>query len=213
MGSELFRPDERPAHAVKLGAYYIDIYEVTYGDYMDCVRKGKCRRPRLGKSAGKNFPVPRKNWPVIGINWYDAENYCKWKHKRLPTEAEWEKAARGNTGNPYPWGDVIDCGHANYMKCKIGHPVQVGGYPAGKSPYGAMDMAGNAQEWVADWYDPDYYGNSPDKNPFGPSQGERKVLRGGSYDYVWSAVRTTYRYSDFPENHHNSYGFRCAASP
>ncbi len=213
MGSDLYQRDERPARPVKLGAFYIDITEVTYGEYMRCVRKRKCRRPRFGKAAGRGFPRPRSNWPVVGINWKGAESYCRWKNKRLPTEAEWEKAARGNTGNPYPWGNMVDCKHANYVRCGIKHPVEVGSYPKGKSPYGALDMAGNAQEWVADWYQPGYYKNAPQTDPKGPDSSKKKVLRGGSYDYVWSAVRTSYRFADFPGNHDNGYGFRCAASP
>ena len=213
MGSDLYQKDEKPAREVTLDAFYIDITEVTYGDYMKCARSRKCGSPRLGKAAGRDFPRPRNDWPVVGITWDDAHKYCRWKNKRLPTEAEWEKAARGSTGNPYPWGSVIDCEHANYLPCDIRHPVPVGSYPKGKGPYGTLDMSGNAQEWVADWYGSKYYKKAPNTNPPGPETGKKKVIRGGSYDYVWTAVRTSYRFADYPDNYDNSYGFRCVLSP
>jgi len=210
MGSEMYQNDEKPSHKVTLKAFFIDINEVTFAEYLKCPG---CHRPRFGKAAGKNWPKMQPNWPVVGINWEDADKYCRWKKKRLPTEAEWEKAARGNSGNPYPWGDELDCRHANYVKCGIGHPVDVGSYPPGRSPYGALDMAGNAQEWVADWYDPMYYKNAPNADPPGPATGTKKVLRGGSFDYASQALRTSYRYADYSKNDDTSYGFRCAASP
>jgi len=210
MGSDIYQDDEKPSRTVALKTFYIDINEVTYADYLKC----PCRRPRFGKAAGKNWPGMKPNWPVVGVSWEDADKYCRWKKKRLPTEAEWEKAARGgNNGNPYPWGSNIDCQHANYIKCGLNHPVDVGSYPLGKSPYGVLDMAGNAQEWVADWYDQNYYKNAPNADPPGPSAGARKVLRGGSYDYSALSVRVSYRYADYPKNDDTSYGFRCAASP
>lgn len=212
MGSNLYQKDEKPLRQVTLDAFYIDITEVSMADYGQCVRSRKCSRPKSGKSFGRGFPPMGANHPAIGVTWYDAENYCSWAGKRLPTEAEWEKAARGNTGFPYPWGTVIDCEHANYYSCKINHPQPVGSYPKGRSPYGALDMAGNVQEWVRDWYDPTYYRHAPNENPPGPADGVKKVLRGGSYDYVWSSVRTSYRFRDLPKNFDNGYGFRCAKS-
>ena len=137
--------DEKPYHKVYLDAYYIDKYEVTQSEYNECVTTDKC--PANRKKDG--FTGDRQ--PVIGVSWEDADTYCKWAGKRLPTEAEWEKAARGTDGRVYPWGNSFDPTRANYAGA-LGKTSEVGSYPSGASPYGALNMAGNVWEWVADWY-------------------------------------------------------------
>ena len=144
---------------------------VTQAEYNECVSSGKC-------SANQKYDgFTGDRQPVVGVNWNDARTYCEWAGKRLPTEAEWEKAARGTDGRIYPWGNTIDPTRANYADSGIGKTSKVGSYPSGASPYGALDMAGNAWEWVADWHDKNYYRNSPSKNPQGPDSGKYRVLR------------------------------------
>jgi iron(II)-dependent oxidoreductase len=205
MGSDEY-PDEKPRHRVYLDAYHIDKYEVTnalYKRFMDPTGRSA---PALWTNSNFNGPTQ----PVVGVDWYDAEAYCRWAGKRLPTEAEWEKAARGTDGRKYPWGHDWDSSKANSREIKIDKTVAVGSYPAGVSPYGAHDMAGNVWEWVADWYDKDYYKRSPDRNPTGPSTGQYKVLRGGAWVNNPINLRTADRSSNTPDGRNNDVGFRCA---
>lgn len=212
MGSDSTRPDEKPAHEVVLDAFYIDRYEVTnrlYGTFMEAT----------GAHAPVHWEDERVNapdQPVVGVRWYDARAYCAWAGKRLPTEAEWEKAARGSDGRRYPWGDEWGGGRAHvgqdYRKSSA-KPAPVGAYDKGQSPYGVYGMAGNVWEWVQDWYSPEYYAKSPRRNPEGPPEGRYKVFRGGSWVLDARFARSAYRDKNEPGYRHDGLGFRCAKTP
>jgi formylglycine-generating enzyme required for sulfatase activity len=208
--------DERPQREVYLDAFYIGKYEVTNAEYKECVDARRCNPPSQISSSTRDsyYGNPEyDNYPVIYVSWDDVQAYCDWKDVRLPTEAEWEKAARGTDGREYPWGnETPDETKLNYAD-NVGDTTEVGSYPDGASPYGVMDMAGNVWEWVADWYDADYYREPPERNPQGPDSGEYRVLRGGSWRYGRSSVRCAYRNRYNPDYRNLSIGFRVAASP
>ena len=212
--SEIFNPDrhmlgpEDPAHEVILDAYYIDIYEATNEDYKKYMAAKGYKAPLFWDDP--YFNGPRK--PVVGVSWEEAQHFCKWKNMRLPTEAEWEKAARGKRPVKYPWGDE-EPGPArlNYNNI-LKKTVAVGSYPSGKSDYGVYDLAGNVSEWVQDWHFPEYYLFSPKENPPGPEKGQYKVIRGGNWRSNPEDVRLTYRNATIPKIRNRSIGFRCAAS-
>jgi sulfatase modifying factor 1 len=205
--------DEAP-HQVVLDTYYMDKYEVSNARYGDFMKATNHPAPAYWDNNRLNKPEQ----PVVGVNWYDAGAFCKWEGKRLPTEAEWEKAAKGPEGNlHYPWGHQFDAKRANYGQ-NLGYTSPVDSFPEGASGYGVYNMAGNVFEWVGDWYDPNYFKSSPALNPQGPekgykwgSLGEMKVLRGGSWLAPETSLHTTHRFWNRPEN--NSYGvglgFRC----
>ena len=213
MGSNL-ADDEKPAHHVSLNAFYMDKYEVTVGQYAKYLEATDMEEPPDWHIMNQSQHQKR---PVVNVDWEDAVMYCKWAGKRLPTEAEWEKAARGTDGRIYPWGNEVPTRlHANYGRKEWNNHlalVPVGSFEEGRSFYGIYDMAGNAWEWVSDWYDYDYYKNSPRGNPIGPATGEDKVVRGGSWLYVPEFLRSAHRFAAQPTNRHFGYGFRCAKTP
>ncbi|THJ23662.1 MAG: hypothetical protein CAF45_007315 [Nitrospira sp. CG24E] len=213
MGSTMAE-DEKPVHQVYLNAFYMDKYEVTVGQYAKFLEVTDMEEPPDWYVM--NQPQHQKR-PVVNVDWEDAVMYCKWAGKRLPTEAEWEKAARGTDGRIYPWGNEAPTRlHANYGRKEWNNHlalVPVGSFEEGKSPYGIYDMAGNSWEWVSDWYDYDFYKNSPRRNPIGPATGDSKVVRGGSWLYISEFLRSAHRFSAQPTNKHFGYGFRCAKTP
>ena len=202
--------DEQPQHAVYLDAFWIDRTEVTDAQYDKCVEAGACEHRATIYEQRPDAP----DLPVAWVNWYDAQNYAAWAGGRLPTEAEWEKAARGENGQIYPWGNSPpDCHNANYKGC-AGKLLPVGSLPDGASPYGALDMAGNVEEWVADWYDEGYYSQSPFRNPQGPESGDRQALRGGAFvDDQWWFFRCATRHWGYRGLEIPYVGFRVVVAP
>jgi formylglycine-generating enzyme required for sulfatase activity len=213
MGSKNGADDEKPAHRVSGPAFIIDRYEVTNARFAACVQAGTCTAPALASSSVRPhyFDSPDfANYPVIHVSWQQAAQFCVWAGGRLPSEAEWERAARGTEdARTYPWGDSApDCSKANMLGC-VGDTDRVGRRAAGQSPYGVFDMAGNVWEWTADWYDPKYYGHSPEQQPSGPTTGTLKVMRGGCWMSGVSSLTATCRKPELPASWAPNVGFRC----
>jgi formylglycine-generating enzyme required for sulfatase activity len=216
-------PDEGPKHKVSLDAFYIGTYEVSNRHYHAFVKATGRRNPenccdaRYNIWRGDTLLDGVGDLPVINVSWEDAVAYCKWIGGRLPTEAEWEKAARGTDGRTYPWGnEPVSGNRANYSFDPVAmwdgpaSLAKVHQYDFGRSPYGAYEMAGNVWEWVQDWYDENYYKNSPAKNPQGPSEGRERVIRGGSWRDTADMLRSTNRSKHAPGERRVYIGFRCA---
>ena len=215
--------DEYPAKQVFVDTFWMDVYEVTNSQYLEFVlatghrpaldeacTTDACREGNLWK--GKSFPKRIARQPVTQVNWYDADAYCRFRGKRLPTEAEWEKAARGPNGRQYPWGNASPKGRATYQKKWLGAftMTPVGTYPHGVSMYGVHDMAGNVWEWVDDWYHRNYYARGSKIEPKGPASGDFKVVRGGSWVNYADTLRSALRRWSRPQVQFNDTGFRCA---
>jgi Tol biopolymer transport system component len=205
--------NESPLHTVILSDFWIDRTEITNAQYVRCVENGGCRESRLADNPTYNGD----NYPVAGIPWQDAADYCAWAGGRLPTEAEWEYAARGTERRIYPWGSVFDCAGGNFFddftECADGYAntAPVGSFPVGVSWCGALDMAGNVWEWVSDKYED--YPTAAQINPTEPSEGDQRVLRGGSWGYDQDGIRTAYRYPVPPSANYFGVGFRCVTIP
>lgn len=217
MGYGTGKADESPAHEIMLDEFWIDRTEVTNAQYAACVAAGDCLAPvSTGSFARPDYHLnpAYADYPVIYINYEQARTYCTWAGRCLPTEAEWEKAARGTDERLYPWGNNAPSPNLLNFNRNVGDTSAVGSYPNGASPYGVMDMSGNVIEWVADWYDPRYYDSAPRLNPPGPVQGIERVLRGGSWqDTDVSRIRLVYRLPRQPQARSERYiGFRCAVS-
>ncbi len=227
MGSENGYDNELPVHTVYLDAYWIDKYEVSNAQYAAFLNATGGNQKMDGyywvDAGDEAVRINEQNgtWkvqdgygdhPMVEVSWYGAQAYCEWAGGGLPTEAEWEKAARGTDERTYPWGEGIDCNLANYKNC-VGNTTAVGSYPGGASPYGALDMAGNVWEWVSDWYDDGYYSGSPAKNPHGPADGAYRVLRGGSWYNDVNLLRAANRLRGNPNYTGVDNGFRCVVSP
>lgn len=195
----LLENDELPAHHVKIDAFWVDQVEVTNGMYGLCVIAGSCRPPvKLNSdNRGDYFGNPEfQDYPVVYVSWYDANAYCQWAGRRLPTEAEWERAARGDSMNNYPWGNEPPNELYANANNTLGDTSRVGSYPAGMSQFGVLDMGGNVWEWVADYYQGNYYANSPAENPTGPENGGQnylRVIRGGGYQDDLTSMRVSNR--------------------
>ncbi len=224
MGSTEGDLDEKPVHSVYLDAYYIDKYEVTNGQFCKFLNEKGNQEEGGEKWLGiedsncsieyqkeKYYPKPGyEDYPVVEVSWYGAYAYAKWAGKRLPTEAEWEKAARGSlVDKKYPWGDIIDSSKANYGE-NVGYITPVGFYPP--NDYGLYDMAGNVWEWCFDWYNENYYEKSPTKNPQGPDNATYRVRRGGCWRNLTRGVRCAHRFCHTPLATTSALGFRCAKS-
>jgi len=212
--------DEYPRHDVFVDTFLIDKFEVTNGLYLEFVKATGHRVPQNPTNPTRNLwqgdtiAESLTDRPVINVDWFDAEAYCAWAGKRLPTEAEWEKAAKGTADRRFPWGNVEPTNkHLNFNQRWIGEKtlMPVGSYEAGRSPFGAYDMAGNVWEWVNDWYDARYYEKSPAKNPKGPDTGTKRVIRGAGWQNETPTVRIFTRVDSDPTIRNESTGFRCAA--
>ncbi len=214
MGSLMGDEDEQPVHPVYVDAFLMDKHHVSVGHYARFLDATSHDAPPDWSIMNRS---QHQNRPVANVDWLDANAYCHWVGKRQPTEAEWEKAARGTDGRTYPWGNEHP--RKSYANLRQEHwnnheaLAPVGAFEEGKSPYGIYDMAGNVWEWVSDWYAPDYYKNSPSRNPAGPPRGNHKVIRGGSWGSGAESLRSSERETHVPSFRGFGTGFRCAKTP
>lgn len=211
------RPDEHPQHQVYLDSFWMDLYEVTLGDFEKYLAANPRQHPTILGWYDRKAQLEMVRRPIIGLTWERCRNYCAWQGKRLPTEAEWERAAAGTEQRTYPWGEALpEFLRANYGRCCFidrGLALhEVGSLTSGKTPDGLFDMAGNIAEWVFDWYDPHYYNVSPFKNPQGPPTGKYHTVRGGAWNSRSDYMRNARRYGDNDSKDFYGIGCRCAKS-
>lgn len=195
---------EKPRHRISLATYYIDKYPVTNQAYRKFIKEAGYSEPSFWADPQFNNP----SQPVVGVSWQDAMEYAKWANKRLPTEAEWEKAARGEDNLIYTWGNEFSSGMAN-VDYSMATTSQVDQFPGNVSPYGCLDMIGNVWEWCFDWFEEKYYSMSPTENPQGPERGVKKVIRGGAWDTISFNTRNSFRFFADPASKSQNTGFRC----
>jgi formylglycine-generating enzyme required for sulfatase activity len=207
--------DEMPQRPIYVSPFYIDQYEVTNGQYTQFVKATQFPRAFVPFFEDEITKITAPDLPAVGVSWEGAAAYCKWEDKRLPTEAEWEKAARWEDGRTWSWGNTYEVGRANLAGSDDGfqYTAPPGTFKAGRSPYGPYDMIGNVDEWVADWYEDDYYEKAPSKDPKGPEKSRNKVFRGGSWNDMSLNARAAKRYAAEPRRTDAIIGFRCAMSP
>ena len=210
MGDEEGGRDEEPRRTVLMNAYQIDKYPVTNQEYKMFVDVSGHRTPAHWTSG--TYPLDQADHPVANVSWSDAQTYAEWVGKRIPTEAEWEKAARGTMGQTYPWGDAFRKDNVNSGN-DYGGTTPAREFPGGVSPYGVFDMCGNVMEWVADWYYDEYYKTAPWDNPEGPPGGQYRSVRGGFYAGNKADVRCAARHWAPEVNMQDHIGFRCAKTP
>ena len=208
-GAEEESPNnERPAHTVYLSSFHISPFPITNQDYREFVQVTGYRTPIHWQRG--TFPTGTGNHPVTNVSWQDAMAYAEWVGARLPSEAEWEKAGRGTDERPYPWGDRFVEGERCNANNMVGTTTPVDEFPDGRSPYGVWDMAGNVCEWCSDYYDEEYYRNSPQANPKGPAGGQERTVRGGTFSDTRAALRTTHRTGQAETQARDNVGFRVA---
>jgi len=212
MGSQDGDHDEAPEHQVYLSTYYLDQYEVTQAEYERFVKMTKKGKPFVPVFDEDPSKILSPDYAAMGMSWFDATAYCLWAGKRLPTEAEWEKAAKGEGSRKYPWGDTISPTYANLEGEEDGYRYLAppGKIAAGRSPYGLYDMTGNVAEWVSDTYDDKYYAHTIYRDPKGPEEGQNKVIRGGSWRESPAGARIAKRFQAKPWRTDATIGFRCA---
>ncbi|MCP9453169.1 MAG: formylglycine-generating enzyme family protein [Nitrospira sp.] len=213
MGSNDGDPDEAPEHQVFLKGFYIDLKEVTQAEYLRFAKMTKRSLPRIEVFEDDQSKLLQPEFAVMSVSWSDAAAYCKWAGKRLPTEAEWEKAGRGEGKRKYAWGDQFSPDRANLEGSEDGYKYLAppGAFETGRSPYGLYDMTGNVAEWVADSYDENYYKKSPYRDPKGPEEGDLKVVRGGSWRETAHNARLSKRFAAKHWRADITIGIRCAA--
>ena len=206
--------DEKPEQEIYVDAFYVDKYEVTVKAYNVFRKNAGYVKPSFPFLQGDEKILETPTFPVVGVSWYDSVNYCKWARKRLLTEAEWEKAARGTHGLKFPWSNKVLEKRANLAGKADGFEFMgpVGSFPMGRSVYGVYDMSGNVSEWVLDIYDQFYYQSAPIMNPTGPDKGKNRVYRGGSWDSRSVDIRTSKRFAATEGRKDAVLGFRCGLS-
>ena len=209
------KKNEHPKHKVYLNAFYLDKFEVTFSDFEAYLESNLSKHPTITGWIDRKARPDMLNKPIFGLQWKRCRNYCAWRGKRIPTEAEWERAAKGTEDREYPWGnEEPDNTRANFGNCCFVQKGKVltiiGSYKKGFTPDGIADLGGNVAEWVSDWYDKKYYEKSPYKNPQGPEKGKYHVIRGGAWNSLPMSLRTSSRYGDSDAKDYYGIGCRCA---